>query len=148
MPAQDTAELFFDDVRVPAANLLGEEGQGFVYLMQNLPQERLSIAVAAVAAAETVARKTIEYVKDRTAFGRPIGTFQNSRFVLAEMATEIESPATTSTAASGAQRGRADRRGRAKAKWWTTELQNKVVDRCLQLHGGYGYMNEYPVAKA
>ncbi|MEU7880520.1 acyl-CoA dehydrogenase family protein [Microbispora bryophytorum] len=150
MHAQDTAELFFDNVRVPVTNLLGgEEGQGFFQLMNNLPQERLSIAVAAVAAAETVLEETIEYCRNRTAFGRSIGKFQNTRFLLAELATEVEIArhyvdkcvrvlnAKELTAVDA-----------AKAKWWTTELQNKVIDRCVQLHGGYGYMLEYPVAKA
>ncbi|WTI24604.1 acyl-CoA dehydrogenase family protein [Micromonospora zamorensis] len=144
--AQDTAELFFADVRVPAANLLGVEGQGFAYLMRNLPFERLSIAVAALAGAETVFEQTLAYCKQREAFGRPIGSFQHNRFVLAELATELRlgrvfvdqclvEPALTAETA-------------AMAKWWCTELQHRTVDRCLQLHGGYGYMREYPVAKA
>jgi alkylation response protein AidB-like acyl-CoA dehydrogenase len=149
LKAQDTAELFFDDVRVPVDNLLGEEGKGFVYLMEKLPQERLTIAVVAAAACENVLDETLRYVKDRKAFGRPIGSFQNSRFVLAELATETqiarvfvdrciqELNAGTLTVAEAAM-----------AKWWTTELQKKVVDRCLQLHGGYGFMTEYPIAKA
>ncbi|OZV81821.1 acyl-CoA dehydrogenase [Micromonospora echinospora] len=144
--AQDTAELFFADVRVPAANLLGVEGEGFAYLMRNLPFERLSIAVAALAGAEAVFEQTLDYCKQRQAFGRPIGTFQHNRFVLAELATELRlgrvfvdqclvEPALTAETA-------------AMAKWWCTELQHRTVDRCLQLHGGYGYMREYPVAKA
>jgi alkylation response protein AidB-like acyl-CoA dehydrogenase len=149
LKAQDTAELFFDDVRVRAANLLGEEGKGFTYLMEKLPQERLTIAVVAVAACENVLDETLRYVKERKAFGRPIGSFQNSRFVLAELATETqiarvfvdrciqELNAGTLTVAEAAM-----------AKWWTTELQQRVVDRCLQLYGGYGYMTEYPIAKA
>ncbi|WP_328999281.1 acyl-CoA dehydrogenase family protein [Kribbella sp. NBC_00709] len=149
LKAQDTAELFFDDVRVPVANLLGAEGKGFVYLMEKLPQERLTIAVVAAAACENMLEDTLRYVKDRKAFGRPIGSFQNSRFVLAELATETqiarvfvdrciqELNAGTLTVAEAAM-----------AKWWTTELQKKVVDRCLQLHGGYGFMTEYPIAKA
>ena len=149
LKAQDTAELFFDNVRVPVGNLLGEEGNGFVYLMEKLPQERLTIAVVAAAACENVLADTLRYVKDRKAFGRPIGSFQNSRFVLAELATETqiarvfvdrciqELNAGTLTVAEAAM-----------AKWWTTELQQRVVDRCLQLHGGYGYMTEYPIAKA
>ncbi|TDW93633.1 alkylation response protein AidB-like acyl-CoA dehydrogenase [Kribbella pratensis] len=149
LKAQDTAELFFDDVRVPVDNLLGEEGKGFGYLMEKLPQERLTIAVVAAAACENMLEDTLRYVKDRKAFGRPIGSFQNSRFVLAELATETqiarvfvdrciqELNAGTLTVAEAAM-----------AKWWTTELQKKVVDRCLQLHGGYGFMTEYPIAKA
>ncbi|MBP2476496.1 alkylation response protein AidB-like acyl-CoA dehydrogenase [Crossiella equi] len=147
--AQDTAELFFDDVRVPATNLLGEEGKGFVYLMQNLPQERLSIAVAAVAAAERVLEATKKYCQDREAFGRPIAKFQNTRFVLAELATEVTiARVFVDRCISEHQRGELQIQEAAMAKWWTTELQTKVADRCLQLHGGYGYMTEYPVAKA
>ncbi|WP_433222515.1 acyl-CoA dehydrogenase family protein [Microtetraspora malaysiensis] len=150
MHAQDTAELFFDNVRVPVANRLGDaDGQGFVQLMNNLPQERLSIAVAAVASAEAVLETTIEYCKNRTAFGRSIGSFQNTRFVLAELATEVEiARHYVDKCVTVLNRRELTVVDAAKAKWWTTELQNKVVDRCLQLHGGYGYMTEYPVAKA
>ncbi|HEU4674527.1 MAG TPA: acyl-CoA dehydrogenase family protein [Motilibacteraceae bacterium] len=149
LKAQDTAELSFTDVRVPAANLIGEEGKGFLYLMQNLPQERLSIAVAAVAAAQHVFDLTLTYVKERTAFGRPIGSFQHNRFVLAEMATEIEVARTFVDRCMEAHlTGDLSACDAAMAKWWTTELQKKVIDQCLQLHGGYGYMSEYPVAKA
>ncbi|GAA4222681.1 alkylation response protein AidB-like acyl-CoA dehydrogenase [Streptosporangium album] len=150
MHAQDTAELFFENVRVPAANLLGEEeGQGFFQLMGNLPQERLSIAVMAVAAAETVLRATIEYCKNRKAFGRTIGSFQNTRFVLAELDTEVEiARHYVDKCILALNAGELSAVDAAKAKWWTTELQIKVIDRCLQLHGGYGYMMEYPVAKA
>ena len=147
--SQDTAELFFNDVRVPAANLLGEEGQGFVYLMQNLPQERLSIAVAAAASAEKVLETTKQYCRDRTAFGRPIGKFQHIRFEIAEMATEVEiGRVFTDRCVRDHVRGELDVEHAAMAKWWLTELNKRVVDRCLQLHGGYGYMTEYPVAKA
>ncbi|MFF0309093.1 acyl-CoA dehydrogenase family protein [Streptosporangium sp. NPDC004379] len=150
MHAQDTAELSFDDVRVPAANLLGgQEGQGFYQLMANLPQERLSIAVAAVAAAETVLRTTIEYCRNRTAFGRNIGGFQNTRFVLAELDTEVDiARHYVDRCVRALNAGELSVVDAAKAKWWTTELQNRVIDRCLQLHGGYGYMLEYPVARA
>ncbi|GAA3135437.1 acyl-CoA dehydrogenase family protein [Streptosporangium carneum] len=150
MHAQDTAELFFDDVRVPAANLLGEqEGQGFFQLMANLPQERLSIAVMAVATAESVLRTTIEYCRTRKAFGQSIGSFQNTRFVLAELDTEVEiARHYVDKCILALNAGELSAVDAAKAKWWTTELQTKVVDRCLQLHGGYGYMMEYPVAKA
>jgi len=150
MHAQDTAELFFDNVRVPSANLLGpQEGQGFFQLMANLPQERLSIAVMAVAAAETVLRTTIEYCKNRTAFGRNIGGFQNTRFVLAELDTEVDiARLYVDRCILALNAGELTAVDAAKAKWWTTELQTKVIDRCLQLHGGYGYMMEYPVAKA
>ncbi|GAA4849731.1 acyl-CoA dehydrogenase family protein [Saccharopolyspora rosea] len=147
--SQDTAELFFNDVRVPTANLLGEEGQGFIYLMQNLPQERLSIAVAAAASAEKVLETTKQYCRDRTAFGRPIGKFQHIRFEIAEMATEVEiGRVFTDRCVRDHVRGELDVEHAAMAKWWLTELNKRVVDRCLQLHGGYGYMTEYPVAKA
>ncbi|MCF6472789.1 acyl-CoA dehydrogenase [Nonomuraea sp. MG754425] len=150
MKAQDTAELFFDNVRVPVANRLGpKDGEGFFQLMHNLPQERLSIAVAAVAAAETALEQTIEYCKTRQAFGRTIGSFQNTRFVLAELATETEiARHYVDKCITALNAGRLTAVDAAKAKWWTTELQTKVVDRCVQLHGGYGYMMEYPVAKS
>jgi alkylation response protein AidB-like acyl-CoA dehydrogenase len=149
LKAQDTAELFFDNVRVPATNLLGEEGQGFAYLMQKLPQERLAIAVIAVAACENVLDETLRYVKERTAFGRPIGSFQNSRFVLAELATEIQiARVFVDRCVTELNAGTLTVAEAAMAKWWTTELQKKVVDRCLQLYGGYGFMTEYPIAKA
>jgi alkylation response protein AidB-like acyl-CoA dehydrogenase len=149
MKAQDTAELFFQDVRVPAANLVGTEGHGFFHLMNNLPQERLSIAAVAVAASRIVLDLTVQYCKDRTAFGRPIGKFQNTRFELAEMHTEVTVAETyLEKAILEHNAGRFTAEDAAMAKWWTTELQKRVVDRCLQLHGGYGYMLEYPVAKA
>lgn len=149
LKAQDTAELFFDEVRVPAANLVGREGGGFVHLMEKLPQERLSIAVGAVAGAQVVFDLTLEYCKGRTAFGKPIGSFQHNRFVLAEMATELEIARTfVDKAVLEHNAGRFTVQDAAMAKWWTTELQKRVVDRCVQLHGGYGYMLEYPVAKA
>ncbi len=149
LKAQDTAELFFDEVRVPAENLLGTENRGFAHLMENLPQERLSIAVGAVAAAETVLAQTVEYVAARTAFGRPVGSFQNSRFVLAELQTEVTIARTfVDECVRQLDTGELTQVDAAMAKYWTTELQNKVADRCLQLHGGYGYMDEYPVSKA
>jgi alkylation response protein AidB-like acyl-CoA dehydrogenase len=149
MKAQDTAELFFTNVRVPGNNLLGELNGGFIHLMENLPQERLSIAVGAVASAETVLANTLEYCKTRTAFGKPIGSFQNSRFVLAELATEVEiARIYINKCIAEHNEGRFDATDAAMAKWWTTELQKRVIDSCLQLHGGYGYMLEYPVAKA
>jgi len=147
---QDTAELFFQDVRVPATNLLGEaEGQGFTQLVTKLPQERLSIAVAAAAAARVALEQTLAYVRERTAFGAPIGSFQNTRFVLAEIATEVDIAqhyVDDCVRALGA--GELTAVDASKAKWWCTELQGRVVDRCLQLHGGYGYMREYPIAQA
>jgi alkylation response protein AidB-like acyl-CoA dehydrogenase len=149
LKAQDTAELFFDDVRVPAENLLGIENGGFFHLMENLPQERLSIAVGAVAACERVLALTHEYVTSRTAFGRPVGKFQNTRFVMAELQTETTIARTfVDECVRLLNAGDLTVSDAAMAKWWTTELQNKLVDRCLQLHGGYGYMDEYPVSKA
>jgi alkylation response protein AidB-like acyl-CoA dehydrogenase len=149
MKAQDTAELFFDEVRVPAGNLLGREGGGFIHLMEKLPQERLSIAVVAVAASRKVLDLTLEYCKGRTAFGRPIGAFQHNRFVLAEMETEVSiAEAFLEKCVLEHNAGRFTVPDAAMAKWWTTELQKRVVDQCVQLHGGYGYMLEYPVAKA
>jgi alkylation response protein AidB-like acyl-CoA dehydrogenase len=149
LKAQDTAEMFFDDVRVPVTNLLGEEGQGFVYLMERLPQERLAIAVVAAAACERVLELTTEYVKSRTAFGRPVGSFQNSRFAIAEMATETQiARVFVDRCITELGAGTLKVADAAMAKWWTTELQKRVVDRCLQLHGGYGYMSEYPISKA
>ncbi|GAA1515749.1 acyl-CoA dehydrogenase family protein [Kribbella lupini] len=149
LKAQDTAELFFDNVRVPATNLLGQEGQGFVHLMEKLPQERLTIAVVAAAACENILESTLAYVKERTAFGRPIGSFQNSRFVLAELATETQiARVFVDRCIEELNAGALTVSEAAMAKWWTTELQKKVVDRCLQLYGGYGFMTEYPIAKA
>ncbi len=149
LKAQDTAELFFDEVRLPQANLVGQENHGFAHLMTMLPQERLSIAVAAVAASRQVFEATLAYCRQRTAFGRPIGSFQHNRFVLAEMATEIEIAETYLEKAVGEHNARRfSVVDAAMSKWWTTEMQQRVVDRCLQLHGGYGYMLEYPVAKA
>jgi long-chain-acyl-CoA dehydrogenase len=145
---QDTAELNFVDVRVPAANLLGKEGRGFYHLMANLPSERLSIAISAIAGARETWRQTLQYAKDRKAFGQPIGSFQHNRFLLAEMDTELEigeqyidrclqavvDDELTAVEAS-------------KAKWWCTETAKKVIDGCVQLHGGYGYMTEYRVTR-
>ena len=147
--AQDTAELFFTDARVPAANLLGGEGMGFLHLVENLPQERLSIAVSAVAAARQALRWTLEYTHERTAFGQPIAAFQNSRFVLAEIATEVEiAEVFLDRCIEALNSGELTAEEAAMAKWWTTELQKRVVDSCVQLHGGYGYMLEYPIARA
>src|SRR5262245_6947030 len=149
MHAQDTAELFFTDVRVPAANLLGDEGQGFAYLVTNLPQERLSIAATGVAAARDAYDETLAYVKERKAFGQPIGSFQNSRFRMAELATEIEiGQSFVDRCVVALNAGELTAEEAAMAKWWCTELQGRVADACVQLHGGYGYMTEYPVARA
>jgi alkylation response protein AidB-like acyl-CoA dehydrogenase len=149
MKAQDTAELSFQDVRVPVGNLLGREGHGFYHLMGNLPEERMSIAVSAVAVSRSVLDETVEYAKTRTAFGQAIGSFQNSRFLLAELDTEVDiAQVYVDRCLAALVAGKLTPVEAAKAKWWTTELQQRVVDRCLQLHGGYGYMMEYPVAKA
>jgi alkylation response protein AidB-like acyl-CoA dehydrogenase len=147
--SQDTAELSFSDLHVPLENLLGEEGEGFRYLVSNLPQERLSIATSAVAAAEAALRWTLDYVRERQAFGQPIGSFQSSRFVLAEIRTETEiARAYADRCAEALNAGELTPEDAAMAKWWCTDLQGRVVDRCLQLHGGYGYMLEYPIARA
>ena len=149
LKAQDTAELFFDNVAVPKENLLGEEGSGFISLMVNLPQERLSIAAIAVAAIEHVLDLSLAYAKEREAFGKPIGKFQHNRFVLAEMATEAHiARVFVNDCILKLNAGEVDASLASMAKWWTTELQKKVVDQGLQLHGGYGYMTEYPIAKA
>ena len=147
--AQDTAELFFRDVRVPAANLLGEEGGGFAALMQNLPRERVTIGVTALAIAEQALADTLAYAKERNAFGQPIGKFQHNRFLLAEMATEIAvAREFTDRAIMEHCAGRLTTDEAAMVKWWDTELCNRVTDRCVQLHGGYGYMREYAVGRA
>jgi alkylation response protein AidB-like acyl-CoA dehydrogenase len=147
--SQDTAELFFTDVRVPATNLLGTEGDGFLHLVHNLPQERLSLAASAVAGAQAALGWTLDYVKDRTAFGQPVGSFQNSRFKLAEMRTEIDiAQVYVDRCVDALNDGELTATEAAEAKWWCTELHKRVVDTCVQLHGGYGYMLEYPIARA
>jgi long-chain-acyl-CoA dehydrogenase len=150
MHGQDTSELFFDDVRVPAENLLGgDEGLGFVQLMQQLPQERLLIAVTAVAGMEAAVEQTIRYTKERTAFGREIFKFQNTKFRLAECATEVAvCKAFLDQCVERHLRSELDVTGAAMAKWWTTDRLSRVVDECLQLFGGYGYMTEYPISRA
>src|SRR5690606_11770987 len=147
---QDTAELFFDDVRVPVENLLGdEEGQGFIQLMQQLPQERLIIAITAVAGMESAIEQTIAYTKERSAFGRPLIKFQNTRYKLAEAATEAAvARAFLDECIERHLRGELDVQSAAMVKLWSTERVNKVVDECVQLFGGYGYMTEYPIARA
>ena len=147
--AQDTAELFFADVVVPAANLLGREGQGFAQLVSNLPRERLSIAAGGVAGARAALRTTLDYVKERRAFGQPVGSFQASKFALAEMATEVDlGQVFIDRCVRALDAGDLTAEEAAEAKWWSTEMHKRVVDRCLQLHGGYGYMTEYPIARA
>ena len=149
MKGQDTAELFFDNVEVPAENLLGQEGNGFIYLMQELPWERMQIAIGATTKSEAAIQWTIDYVRERKAFGRTVASFQNTRFKLAELATEaqvmrvfvdrcvellLEKKLDTATA--------------SMAKMWASDIENKIIDECLQLHGGYGFMWEYPIARA
>ncbi len=149
LKAQDTAELFFDDVAVPAANLLGEEGQGFSILTTNLAQERLSIALAGVAAARAAVDWTLAYVRERSAFGRPVGDFQHTKFVLAEADTEVTIAQNfVDRCIEALNAGQLSVPDAARAKWWCTELQKKVIDACVQLFGGYGYMREYPIARA
>ena len=145
---QDTRELFFTDMRVPAANLLGNEGDGFIQLMVQLPQERLILAVGAVIAAEIAVDLTIDYTKNREAFGKPIMSFQNTRFVLAECLTEALAARTLLDYCIGLHlEGRLDPATASQAKYFTTDKQVEITDRCLQLFGGYGYMLEYPIAK-
>ena len=149
LKAQDTAELFFDDVVVPKENLLGEEGEGFIYLMMNLPQERLAIAMQAAAACQGLVDMCLRYAKEREAFGRPIGTFQHNRFLVAEMATEARiAQVFIDDCVKKHLAGQLDSTLASMAKWWTTELQNRMAGQAVQLHGGYGYMLEHPVAKA
>ncbi len=149
LKAQDTAELFFDDCRIPVANRLGDEGTGFFQLVDKLAQERLSMAVMGAAHARQAFDDTVTYVKERTAFGQPIGSFQNSRFVLAEMVTELDiAQHFLDRCVEALNERELTAVEAAEAKWWCTELQKRVTDRCLQLHGGYGYMTEYPVARA
>ena len=146
--AQDTSELHFENVRVPQANLLGEEGRGFYHLMQNLPSERLGIAISAIAGARECWRQTLQYAKDRKAFGQSIGNFQHNRFLLAEMDTELDvCERYIDRCLQGVVDGDLSAVEAAKAKWFCTETAKKVIDGCVQLHGGYGYMMEYRVAR-
>jgi alkylation response protein AidB-like acyl-CoA dehydrogenase len=145
----DTAELFLEDVRVPDESLIGTEGQGFAHMIERLPQERLSAAIANLAHATEVVAQTLEYVRQRTAFGRPVGTFQHNRFLLAELSTELDvARAYVDSCLQAHVAGALPPVDAAKAKWWTAEVQNRVIDGCVQLHGGYGYMEEYEVARA
>ena len=149
LKAQDTAELYFDNVEVPLANRLGAENGGFVSLMQELPWERLQIAVAAVASAETAIAQTVDYVQQRQAFGQAVAAFQNTRFKLAELQTETQiARVFVDRCIELLLTRELDTASASMAKYWTTELQGKVIDECLQLHGGYGYMWEYPIARA
>jgi acyl-CoA dehydrogenase len=149
LKAQDTSELFFQDVKVPKENLLGEEGRGFIYLMQDLPQERLSIAVGAVANAKAILEVTIDYTKERKAFGTTVASFQNTQFKLAELSAEVDcAEVYTDRCTELLLEDKLDTVTASKAKLLTTDLQCKVADECLQLHGGWGYMWEYPVCRA
>jgi alkylation response protein AidB-like acyl-CoA dehydrogenase len=149
MHAQDTAELFFADVRVPVENLLGEENKGFLYLVSNLPRERLSIAASAVGAAAAALDWTVAYLCDRSAFGGRLADLQTIQFALAEMRTEVElGTVYVDRCVEALNEGELSAEDAAVAKWWCSEMQGRVLDRCVQLHGGYGYMNEYPIARA
>ena len=145
----DTAELFFEDLRVPAANLIGQPDRGFIHMMEQLPQERLGAAVSNLAHCRAILGETLQYTKDRRAFGQPVGSFQANKFLLAELVTKVE--VTQSFVDDGVRAhmaGTLTAVDAAKAKWWSAQIQSEVLDACVQLHGGYGYMNEYRVAKA
>lgn len=149
MHGQDTSELFFEDCRIPVDNLLGEEGRGLQYLMSHLPQERLGITAMAIGNARAIFDKTVEYTTQREAFGKTIADFQNTRFELATMATELDiADAYIDQSVKAFNAGELTPIDAAKGKWFVTEMQKRIVDRCLQLHGGYGFMNEYDVARA
>ena len=149
MHSQDTSELHFTDCRVPAANLLGQEGNGFYYMMEKLQQERLVVAIGAQAAAEIVLEDTIKYTQERTAFGRPICKFQNTQFTMAEMATEVEiGRSFIDRLIAEHIAGAPIVKETSMAKYWITEMSKRVIDGCLQFYGGYGYMEEYPVCRA
>ncbi len=146
--SQDTSELFFDDVRIPVANRMGQEGEAFRYLSSNLAQERLSIAITGVASAQAALNSTVEYVKERTAFGKSLGEFQNTKFVLAEVKTAIEvAQAYVDQSVMKLIAGELTPTEAAQAKYWCTDLQHDAAHRCLQLFGGYGYTLEYPIAR-
>lgn len=149
MHAQDTSELHFEDCRIPASNLLGDEGSGFYYLMEKLQQERLVVVIGAVAGADAALQMTIKYCQERKAFGKPISKFQNTQFELVEMAAQIEvGRHFVDRLLVSHCKGESVVKETCMAKFWTTDMLNNVVQRCLQLHGGYGYMMEYPIAKA
>ncbi|MBT0567267.1 acyl-CoA dehydrogenase family protein [Williamsia sp. CHRR-6] len=148
-PESDTAELFFEDVRVPAHNVIGEVDRGFIHMMTFLPQERLNCAVSNLAHAKALFAETLTYVSDRKAFGQAIGSFQFNKFTIAEVATKIDvTQAFVDACVDAHADGELSATDAAKAKWWTAEIQNTILDTCLQLHGGYGYMNEYRIAQA
>jgi len=149
MKSQDTAELFFEDVRVPASNLLGgEPGNGFAQMMSDLPYERVIVALAAVGAMEGAIEATVRYVQERQAFGHALAEFQNARFKMAEVATIAKIARTfVDDCVARVAEGTLDTATASMAKWWTTDMQQQVLDECVQLHGGYGYMNEYLVCR-
>ena len=145
----DTAELYFDNVRVPGANVIGEVDRGFIHMMERLPQERLGCAVNNIANAAQILQETVEYTKERKAFGQSVGSFQHNKFLLAELVTQIEvSQSYVDSCVLAHSAGELTAVDAAKAKWWSAQVQNDVLDACLQLHGGYGFMNEYRVARA
>ena len=149
MKAQDTSELFFDNVSVPAENLLGGEGRGFICLMEQLPWERLQIAIGAVAAAQAAIDWTVQYVKDRKVFGQPVASYQNTRYTLAELQTEVQvARVFVDKCCELIVQEKLDTATASMAKYWCSDLQCKVMDECVQLHGGYGYMWEYPITRA
>ncbi|MBN8491188.1 MAG: acyl-CoA dehydrogenase family protein [Burkholderiales bacterium] len=149
LKAQDTSELFFQDVKVPVDNLLGGEGRGFICLMEQLPWERLQIAIGAVAAMQSAIDLTLAYVKDRKVFGQPVGAYQNTRYKLAELQSEAQVARVFVDKCTELEvQGKLDSATASMAKYWCSDLQNKIIDECVQLHGGYGYMWEYPVARA
>ncbi len=149
LKGQDTAELFFDNVEVPAENLLGQENNGFIYLMQELPWERMQIAIAAAAKSEAAIRWTIDYVRERKVFGKPVASFQNTRFKLAELATQAQVMRVfVDRCMELLLENRLDTATASMAKYWASDLENRIIDECLQLHGGYGFMWEFPIAQA
>ena len=148
-PEADTAELFFTDVRVPAANVIGEVDRGFAHMMAMLPQERISCAVSNLAHAEAILAETLDYARQRKAFGQAIGSFQYNKFLFAELVTTLEvAQAFVDRCVQAHAEGRLTSVDAAKAKWWSSQVQNQILDSCVQLHGGYGFMNEYRVARA
>jgi alkylation response protein AidB-like acyl-CoA dehydrogenase len=149
LKGQDTSELFFDNVEVPAENLLGQENNGFIYLMQELPWERMQIAIGAAAKSEAALRWTIDYVNDRKAFGKPVASFQNTRFKLAELATQVQVMRVfVDRCMELLLVKKLDTATASMAKYWASDMENRVIDECLQLHGGYGFMWEFPIAQA
>ncbi|SDK28563.1 long-chain-acyl-CoA dehydrogenase [Nocardioides sp. YR527] len=149
MEESDTAELFFENVRVTDAEIIGELNRGFIHMMEELPQERVSCAVANVAQAKQILLETVQYAKDRKAFGQSIGAFQHNKFLLAELVTQIEvAEAYVDKCVAAHARGELTPVEASKAKWWSSQAQSEVLDHCVQIHGGYGFMNEYRVARA